>query len=94
MTGIIFLTNSDGDMLGEVEIGSDKVQWSYTGPDPDGEVEEYLKSVEDKNTYDWHEEVHDDMEVGQEAFDQMYLLEIYGTLDYLDYPPRVVGKNL
>lgn len=94
MTGILFLVGPNNEKQGTVEVLPDRVEWSYTGPDPDGQVEEYLKRVENKEAYDWHEEIRDEMTVGQDEFDRMYLTEIYKQLDYFDHPHRVVTKGL
>jgi len=92
MTGILFLAGPDNEKYGTVEINSDSVDWTYTGPDPDGRVKEYLKRVEDKDAYDWHPEV--DPDATEKQFNEMYILEIYRTLEYFDHPARVVTKGL
>jgi hypothetical protein len=74
-----------------VEVGDDKMHWEYTGPDPRDEVREYLERVEGKNTYNWHEEVRNDMQDEDGSlFNEMYLKEIYGVLDNFEYPHRVL----
>lgn len=86
---VIFLVGENNENYGMVKVGDNKVEWEYTGPDPRDEVAEYLKSVEDKEAYLWHEEVSPGTD---EQFDEMYLMEIYGVLDNLDYPHRAYLK--
>jgi hypothetical protein len=86
---VIFLVGENNEKHGEVTVGEDEVYWEYTGPDPRDEVRDYLKRVEDKTEYDLHEEVRDDIQDEDgSSFNEMYLMEMYKILDYLDYPHR------
>jgi len=90
---VIFLVGENNENYGMVEVGDDKIHWEYTGPDPRDEVREYLKRVEDKTAYQWHEEVRDDIQDEDcSMFNEMYLTEMYGVLDNFDYPHRAYLK--
>ena len=90
MSGLIVLIGENDEEQGRVTMGPDKVEWSYTGPDPEGKVKEYLKLVEDKEFYDWHPEVRGLGDIEEERFNKMYLTEIWSMLDFYDYPHRLI----
>jgi hypothetical protein len=87
MSKYAHIVSADDDLIGHVEVFLDRVEWSYTGDDPQGEIEEYLNHVDGRDAYDWHEEVPRPTDT--EQFNEMYIREVAGALETFDPIDRV-----
>jgi hypothetical protein len=78
MSKYVHIVSADHELIGHVEVFLDRVEWSYTGPDPDGEIKDYLEKVDDREAYDWPEELS--MSRDTEQFNEMYATQVAGVL--------------
>lgn len=90
MSKYAHIVSADHEDLGHVEVFLDRVEWTYTGPDPNGEIEEYLNDVDGRDAYDWHEEISAPTDT--EKFNEMYIREVSGALETFDPIDRIIVR--